>query len=198
MATWGGAEQHRLRGDERHNQAAGALRSHQALQPVLQQEHWRCGTDGRWCRLESYLHMQSLERLVSPAEPRPHQRQQLARGHAGREWGRWPVHAQQNMCLRLPAQALSRLLAPGGEVSQVASQGTAGPAPSQGAAPVSSASGAPVQLAEPVRTSSNSSQSQDEILKGALGDTQARVLRKAEQNKRAQQRHRQKQKVGSC
>ena len=63
---------------------------------------------------------------------------------------------------------------------------------------MSSADGGPVQVSEPARTSSNSSQSQDEILKGALGDTQARVLRKAEQNKRAQQRHRQKQKVGSC
>ena len=154
--------------------------------------------DGRWCPLEANLHIQSLGRLPSPAGPRPHQRQQAARRHIRREWGRWPVHAKQYLCLRLPAQALSCLLAPGGEVSQVASQGTAGPAPSQGAGPVSSASEAPVQLAEPVRTSSNSSQSQDEILKGALGDTQARVLRKAEQNKRAQQRHRQKQKVGSC
>eukprot|EP00891_Asterochloris_glomerata_P008465 jgi/Astpho2/8465/Aster-08364 len=83
----------------------------------------------------------------------------------------------------------------GEAASQAVSQGTAGPAPSQGAGPVSSVGGAPVQVAEPARTSSNSSQSQDEILKGALGDTQARVLRKAEQNKRAQQRHRQKQKM---
>ena len=109
------------------------------------------------------------------------------------------MHTWRHLCKCPPSSGVSpSLLAAGEAVSQAVSQGTAGAALSQGAGPVSSAGGAPVHAAEPARTSSNSSQSQDEILKGPLGDTQARVLRKAEQNKRAQQRHRQKQKVGSC
>ena len=86
--------------------------------------------------------------------------------------GAGPVSsARPAISVQTPPQlrCLPSLLASGEAVSQAASHGTAGPALSQGAGPVSSAGGAPVPVVEPVRTSSNSSQSQDEFLKGRWG-----------------------------